>query len=280
MSYKSFAQVSVLMLVLVAFLAVPSPAQAGGVCGGTFIVEQGETLESIAAICGTSVSAITAANPGISGALSVGQVITVPGSNYVAPSTTPVPNTGTPGSTTVINNYYTTNNFYNNVPSSSISSNGTYTVQPGDTFASIAGRFGLSVDALWAANPGIANINLLYIGQVINLPSSSGITIQPAPTKELVPLSYGIVPPGTPYGRVELSNKSKTEVYVSLQGTTTAGFHVINEYPVGGTINAKVPAGWYIYVAWVGGRKFEGQFKLGRDSNISMTFYKDRVVVE
>lgn len=281
MSLKTFVHISVLMLVLVAFFAVPSPAQAGGVCGGTFTVEQGETLEKIAAMCGTTVSAITAANPGISSVLSVGQVLTVPGSNYVAPSGTPVP-----GSTTIINNYYTTNNFYNSVPSSSssssssTSSNGTYTVQPGDTFASIAGRFGLSIDALWAANPGIANINLLYIGQVINLPGSSGIIIQPVPTKELVPLSHGTVPRGTPHGSVRLSNKSKTEVYVSLQGTTPDGFDVIREYPVDGTMVVRVPAGWYVYVAWVGGRKMVGQFNLTELSDISLTFNKDKVIVE
>jgi LysM repeat protein len=278
MSNKTFTQVSVLLLILVAFFAVPSHAQAGGVCGGTFTVEQGETLESIAALCGTTVSIITAANPGISGALTVGQVITVPGSNYTG-SSTPVP-----GTTTVTNNYYITNNFYNSVPSST-TSNGTYVVQPGDTFSSIAQRFGVSVDALRAANPGIADINLLFIGQVINLPTSSGtssggITIQPAPTQELIPRSWGSVPNGTPHASVRLSNKSKTEVYISLQGTTHEGDDVIREYPVDGTMVVRVPAGWYVYVAWVGGRKIVGQFNLIADTTITLTINKDKITVE
>lgn len=284
MSHKTFVQVSVLILVIMAFFAVPSNALAGGVCGGTFVIEPGETLEKIAATCGTTVSAITAANPGIGGVLSVGQVLTIPGSNYTG-SSTPVPSTDTPGTTTV-NNYYTTNNYYNYVPSgstsstSSTSSNGTYIVQRGDTFSGIASRFGLSLNALWAANPGIRNINLLYVGQTIYVPGSSGITIQPVPTEKSVPLSHGTAPKGTEYGDVTLSNKSKTEVYVSLQGTTKDGTEVINEYPVNGTMNVNVPAGWYVYVAWVGGQKFVGHFNLIGDWSASLTFFKDKVVVE
>ena len=247
MSPKAFARISVLILVLVALAAVPGNARAGGVCGGTYVVEWGDTLSSIAAMCGTTVSAIYAANPGLSGYLYAGQTLILPGSNYC------------------------------NCPP--VTYNNTYTVRPGDTFSGIASRLGVSVSTLWAANPGIANINLLYVGQVIYVPGSPGISIKPAPTEEPVPLSYGAVPKGTPYGEVELFNKSKTEVYVSLQGTTRDGFHVINEYPVGGNVHAKIPAGWYVYVAWVGGQKFVGQFNLSGSENLSLTFYRDEVVV-
>lgn len=251
MSHKTFAQVSVLILILMAFLAIPGNAQAGGVCGGTYVVEQGDTLDTIAAMCGTTVSAIYAANPGSSGYLYAGQVLTLPGSYY--------------------NNY----NYY-----PPVSYTGTYIVQAGDTFSGIASRFGVSINNLWAANPQIWNINLLYVGQVIHVPASSSVVIVPTPTASPVPLSYGTVPPGTPYGAIKLSNKANAEVYVSLQGTTRDGIDVINEYPVSGTMNVKVPAGWYIYVAWVGGQKFEGQFNLGADSNHSITFYINKVVVE
>jgi hypothetical protein len=94
------------------------------------------------------------------------------------------------------------------------------------------------------------------------------------------PLSYGTVPPGTLYGKVQLSNKANGDVYVSLQGTTRDGVSVINEYPVDGTMSVKVPAGWYVYVAWVGGQKFEGQFNLGGGSEHAITFYSKKVVVQ
>jgi len=285
MSRKIFAQVSVLVLFLLALVGTPVSVLAGGVCGGTYVVEQGETLDTIAAMCGTTVSAITAANPGISGSLYAGQALTVPGSNYISPST-PIPSTDTPSSASsnIYNNYYNYYNTYNYYDSAPVSYNGsyngTYIVQHGDTFSAIASRFGVSMYDLWAANPYIWDINLLYAGQVIYLPASSSTVIVPTPKETSVPLSYGTVPPGTPYGKIRLSNQANGDVYVSLQGTTRDGIDVINEYPVGGTMNVNIPAGWYVYVAWVGGQKFEGQFNLGGDSNHSITFYSNRVVVE
>ena len=283
MSPKAFAQVSVFILILMAFLAIPAGVLAGGVCGGTWVVEQGETVDSIAARCGTTASAIYAANPGI-GSLYVGQTLMLPGS---APGSTYV----TPISNPNYNNYdyYNNYNYYNNVP---VLYSGAYIVQYGDTFSGIAQRFGVSIHALRAANPHVWNINLIYAGQVIYVPTSTGQVIYvpvpvypgsafvPTPTAEPVPLSYGVVPPGAPYGHIKLSNRANADVYVSLQGTTRDGFHVINEYPVSGTMNVRVPAGWYIYVAWVGGKKMDGQFKLGGDSDHRMTFYSNKVVVE
>ena len=276
MSHKAFAQVSVLVLFLLASFAVPVSVQAGGVCGGTYIVEQGQTLDTIAAMCGTTVSAIYAANPGISGSLYAGQVLTVPGSNYII-SSTPIPSTNIPSSSY---NYY--NNYYNYYGYAPVSYNGTYIVQYGDTFSGIASRFGVSIYDLWAANPYIWDINLLYAGQVIYLPASSWTVIAPTPTptESPVPLSYGTVPLGTPYGKIRLSNQANGDVYVSLQGTTRDGLDVINEYPVSGTMDVNVPAGWYVYVAWVGGQKFTGQFNLGGGENHSIMFYSNRVVVE
>lgn len=46
----------------------------------------------------------------------------------------------------------------------------TYTVVAGDTFSKIAGKLGVTVDALRAANPLIKDINLIEIGQVLNVP--------------------------------------------------------------------------------------------------------------
>lgn len=49
----------------------------------------------------------------------------------------------------------------------------TYVVQAGDTFASIAAQFGITIEALAAANPGVDSNNL-SIGQVLMLPPAGG----------------------------------------------------------------------------------------------------------
>ena len=46
----------------------------------------------------------------------------------------------------------------------------TYTVEFGDSLDSIAGKFGVSVEALEAANPQITDPNLIFPGEVINIP--------------------------------------------------------------------------------------------------------------
>lgn len=49
-------------------------------------------------------------------------------------------------------------------------SGGTYIVQPGDTMSAIARRFGVSLQALIAANPQITNPNVIFPGQTLNIP--------------------------------------------------------------------------------------------------------------
>jgi LysM repeat protein len=260
MSFKTFSQIIVLFAILTVSFANPGSAQAWSGCGSTYVVQWGDTLGGIAAYCGTTVSAIYAVNPGISGYLYAGQVLAMPGVDYC------------------------------NCPQ--VGYAGTYTVQRGDIFSEIAKRYGVSINNLWAANPHVWDINRIYPGQVLNVPAyqpiyqpvnqpaSSWFQVVPNTTEPLVERSYGTVPPGTATGKVKLINSANAEVYVSLQGETNDGARVINEYPVSGSMTVKVPSGWYIYVAWVGGQKFSGQFKLDGDGGHTLTFYINQVIVD
>lgn len=63
------------------------------------------------------------------------------------------------------------------------------TVQPGDTLSGIAASHGVAEQALETANPQIANPNLIYAGQVINLPGggSSSVGAVSTPTAPPAP---------------------------------------------------------------------------------------------
>ncbi|KAE9371643.1 carbohydrate-binding module family 50 protein, partial [Stipitochalara longipes BDJ] len=122
----------------------------------TYTITAGDTFSSIAANFGISVAAIEAANPGVNpNDLQIGQQIIIPSSGDAstptpAPQPTPVP---TPAPAPV-------------------PSTGTYIIQTGDTFTSIAAKLGTTVAALEAANPTLTPTNL-QIGATIIVPSNN-----------------------------------------------------------------------------------------------------------
>lgn len=141
MAHKSLIRLVLLVSVLLGSFASAGNAQAGGYCGATYTVQWGDTLGKIASICGVTVDALYAANPSLGSVLYAGQTINIPASSVV-PAPVYVPVYG-----------------------------GTYVVQYGDTLQKIAGRIGTSVANILAVNPQIVNPNLIYVGQVINLPA-------------------------------------------------------------------------------------------------------------
>lgn len=108
----------------------PAPVYYPPTYGGTYVIQQGDTLGKIAAKLGVSVSAILAINSQIWNAslIYAGQVINLPAAAPVY-----------------------------------------YTVQYGDTLRIIAGRYGTSVYSLQVLNPTIYNPNLIYPGQVLRV---------------------------------------------------------------------------------------------------------------
>jgi len=117
-----------------------------------YTIKSGDTLFQLARRYNTTVAAIMAINPGIDpNNLQIGQVICIP---QAAPPVPPCPN-----------------GFL-------------YTIKAGDTIFKLSQQFGVSVDAIIRANPGI-DPNNLQIGQVICIP-------QPVPpTPPLPPCPNG-----------------------------------------------------------------------------------------
>ena len=117
-----------------------------------------------------------------------------------------------------------------------------------------------------------------------NLPTPTpSATLNPSlnatPSTTPHPQHFGTMPPFLPSGNITLINRSKAQAYISLQCTTKEGFVTIIEYPVRGPVNVKAPAGKYVFVAWVGGRKMVGNFALDKDGELTIKLYKDKVVV-
>ena len=123
-------------LVIGQTICIPVPA-APPVCPGGFLytITAGDTFFSLANRFNTTVAALLAANPGVDpNRLQIGQQICIP-------VTPPV---SCPGGFL-------------------------YTIQDGDTFFALARRYGTTVAALIAANPGV-NPDALRIGQQICIP--------------------------------------------------------------------------------------------------------------
>jgi hypothetical protein len=89
------------------------------------------------------------------------------------------------------------------------------------------------------------------------------------------------MPPNLPFGNITMINMSKAEAYISLQCTTREGYTTIIEYPLGGSrVSTKAPAGKYVYVASVGGKKITGNFRLDKLQDLTLIIYKDRIEIK
>jgi LysM repeat protein len=118
-----------------------APTAAPAASGSQYAVRAGDTLASIARAHGTSWQSLYAANQAVIGSnpnrIYIGQVLSVGSAPAKA------------------------------APATSTASGGSYTVQRGDTLASIARDLGTSWQSLYAANKGVigSNPNLIYPGQ-------------------------------------------------------------------------------------------------------------------
>ena len=160
MMYKRALQMMVLLAIVVSLLGAVGSAAAWGGCSSYVTVQWGDTLSGIASLCGTTVDAIRAANPGLGWWVYAGQVLYIPtGSDY---------------------------SYYPPVYG------GTYVVQWGDTMASIASWHGVTVNDLLAANPQVWSPSFIYAGQVLTIPAAPAYhTVAYGETMRMIAGYYG-----------------------------------------------------------------------------------------
>ena len=130
-------------------------------------VQRGDSLWSIAQQAGVGLDELEAANPQIENPdlIYPGQVVNLPSDDFQA---APAPDfSGLSGGTPP-----------------PAADGGSYTVQSGDSLSAIAETAGVSLAALVVANPQITDANLIFAGQVLNLPSGASAPDQAAPPVE------------------------------------------------------------------------------------------------
>jgi peptidoglycan endopeptidase LytE len=136
-----------------------------------YVIQEGDSLSSIAKKFNTSLEVLMALNPNINpDMIRVGEQVIIPAPNTELPTTTPVPADLAKG--TIIE----------------------YRVVTGDSLGAIAERFNSTVDEILKKNPEIKKADDIKAGQVIKVPVN---IVTPIPTATQGTVLPTIVPPAT-----------------------------------------------------------------------------------
>jgi LysM repeat protein len=255
---RAFLRVGTLLLLLLALIVAAQPPSAHAEPssdGIVYVVKPGDRLVDIAARYGVSASAIVRAN-GLANADTIfpGQKLIIPGvassaTNTPGPATavptrTPVPTLPGPANpiaapSTLAPTATSTSTVAPAARDDSNQQPTVYTVQLGDTLASIARQFGIGAAALAKAN-NITNPDLIWVGQTLTLPgpgntnSDSGnqvgtpsATATPAATAEptAVPLptqKLHVVQPGETLSQIARKYGVTVDAIVAANGLGSA----------------------------------------------------------
>ncbi|KJL41356.1 LysM repeat protein [Microbacterium terrae] len=136
-------------------------SSSGSAASGTYTVQAGDTVSSIAKKHGATTNAVLSANKlGWSSIIYPGQKLTIPGATSSTGSTATSGSNSSGGASAGA--------------STTSAVGGSYTVTAGDTVSSIAGRHGVGVAAMLTANK-LGWSSIIYPGQKLTIPSSTGL---------------------------------------------------------------------------------------------------------
>ncbi len=209
--------------------AAPAPAASSPPAAArTHTVQPGQTLFSISRQYNVSVQDLVNANNLLNpSAIYAGQTLTIPGAASSG---------STPGYT----------------PAQSAT---TYTVQPGDTLASIAARYGVPLWSIVQAN-NLSNPSLLHAGNVLTIPSAGALS-QAAPQPAAPGASKHIVVDISDQRAYIYENGALKWTFVvstGMPGTPTArgNFQIQNKIPMAYASTWDLDMPWWLGIYWAG----------------------------
>src|SRR5204862_6788693 len=143
-------------------VTVPTNSGPQGLVAGSvteYTIARGDNFTTIGKKFGVTAKAIQDANPGVD------PLKIRPGQKLHIPAPAP---TASGGATTTLT-----------MPEMSTGATGetTYKVQSGDTFTILSKKFGVTVNALRAANPQVTSDRSLRVGQVLKIPAKTAPTV-------------------------------------------------------------------------------------------------------
>jgi LysM repeat protein len=174
--------VAVIIIIASFAFGTVAPVQAQG--GGTYVVQPGDTLFSIAARFNVGVSDLATINKIYDvNTVYVGQVLMLPamlpyGFSPAYPVSNVPQNPAQPTGGVIYPVVYTPPTYPSGTTVTTVTSYTSYTVRQGDFLSSIAQRFGTTPEAIMAAN-SIYNPNLIYVGQILTIPKTSTRVVKP-----------------------------------------------------------------------------------------------------
>jgi LysM repeat protein len=218
MNAKKYFQIILLFAIVAASFTTTNTVFAASACGTSYNVISGDTLRTIATRCSTTVYALRRANPEIgSGDLIYpGQSLLLPGAllygnngfnTYIIARGDTLKMLATRFNTSVeylvslnpditnVNVIYEGQRLVvpaTGNPTPPPVSSHMYIIQRGDTLKKMATWTNTTVDAILQVNPQINNPNLIYVGQIINLPGTvNSYVIQRGDTLKKIASRFG-----------------------------------------------------------------------------------------
>ena len=139
----------------------------------TYVVQKGDSLWKIARMYGISVAELAAYNNiAPSKPIRIGQKLMIPAGSREVKIQKTTSGTAAKKSAKKTAAKKSGKKTVKKTQKAAIPADGVYIVKEGDSFSKIAAKYGVTVSAIAAANPGVSS-NRLQIGQKLNLPSGS-----------------------------------------------------------------------------------------------------------